>query len=142
MNDQEWQCVEEVLSRTYPSSVELDCDGYRVTLDMRLIDPFRRAVMVFVGGSHRVRWILDDCEERRRFLCPRRSRLWKKRERESYLKIGKKTLQKLGIDPNAFFTTYSPWWTSFKKMRTHFEANNRHVHLITPRPEKRESEAA
>jgi len=140
MNDREWKAVEGALQHIYSEGADLDCDGYKVSLRLRRLDAFKNAVMVYVGGVAEGRWILEDCEERRRFLCPRRSKAWKAKDREDFRKIGKRTLQKMGIDPDAFYMTYSPWWTSFTRLRRHFEANNKRVRLIAPRPETAKGE--
>ena len=70
-----------------------------------------------------------DCEERRRFFRPYTRTVWSKSQLDMFKKLSKKQLQNRGIDPGKTFTTYYPWWTSFKALKAHLLKNNTSIEL-------------
>ena len=134
ISDQQWKQIEEKLENFY-TSVELDCDGYRLTLRLERISTYNNAITVYIDGKWDGRMILHDCEERRRFFCPSPRRRYKK---GTFKGIRKETLKRWGVDPERTFTLYRPYWTSFKRLRRHLESNNATIILI----EEKRTEAA
>ena len=134
ISDQQWKQIEEKLNSFY-NTVELDCDGYRVTLQLSRFTTFQNVIMVYVDGEWRGEWILHDCEHRRRFLCPSKHRLHKK---GAFKGIRKGTMKELGIDPDRTVTHYHPYWTSLNRLRRHLERNNTTITFI----EEKRTEAA
>ena len=133
MNSTDWQEVQQRLESLY-TSVDLDCDGYRLTLCLNRLTQFKNAIVVYVDGWVRGAWLLNDCEERRRFMCPRTTRLYRKKDFKGFSKA---SFRRLGLDPDKTLTVYSHTWKSFGALRRHLERNNKEITLT-----QRESEAA
>lgn len=89
---QEWKEVEESLNSFY-STVELRCDGYEVTLALRRIDQFKNAIFVYVNGVIKGEWLIEDCEERRRFLRPVKRSLLSQKQKAALKRISKRLRQ-------------------------------------------------
>lgn len=135
MNKADWQEIEEKLIYNY-EKVKLECDGFNVELrrmPYKHNDLLRQdAIFVLIDGKLiPTQKAANDCEEGRRFCCPRKHKMplgdlgltlakyskMRKRDREI-------------VDKTRTFTAYYPWWTSFKSMRQHFEKNNKHISVI------------
>ena len=129
MNNSDWVHVEEQLLKLY-ADVDLDCDGYRLSLGLKRIDNYKLAITFFVNGWFKGKWALEDCEERRRFFRPVTQRAYK---RGSFKGISKSTLRSLNIDPDKKQTYYSAHWNSFGPLRRHLIKHNQSITLI---PEK------
>ena len=134
MTPAEWKTVERELHHLC-SRVELDCDGYRLTLRLMQISTFKNAINIYVDGAWKGEWITTDCEERRRFLCPNQEYVWKKSKRDALKKLGKRYLRRLRINPEEKYTIHYPWWTSFRRLKKHLETHNREIRLISPNQE-------
>lgn len=130
MSPENWEKVDNALQFFY-GSIKLRCDGYVVRLIlMPSGSRFRNAIRVYVNGKIKGAWYLEDCEERRRFFCPKRNYLWGWKRRAELKKMGKRALKRLNIDPKAVHVSYSTDWTSFRRMKAHFIKNNEKIELI------------
>ncbi|WP_041720240.1 hypothetical protein [Alkaliphilus metalliredigens] len=128
MKSEEWKKVEVKLESFY-TSVKLDCDGYEVTLKLERMGQFKNVIAVYVNGSIKGKWYLEDCEERRRFFKPTtRSMFSQKDKKEAYKKLSKKLLKEM--EERFKYTTYQPYWTSFKSLKSHLIKNNNVIELI------------
>lgn len=128
----QWQKIEQELSHAF-GSVKLKCDGYVVALHVSQIDALQYGIAVFVNGYSRGKWLIEDCEERRRFLRPIERFLYNAKERAEFLKIwGGKRAPKAKVEHfNRKFTTYSTYWTSVKSLRRHIEKNNQDLEVVS-----------
>lgn len=128
---EQWQKIEQELSFAY-GSAKLKCDGYDVGLYVTLIDTLQYGILVYVNGQFQGKWLMEDCEERRRFLRPVERFLYNAKEREQFLKIwGGKRAPKSKVEQyNRKFTTYCNYWMSVKSLRRHIEKNNKEVELV------------
>ncbi|TEB10024.1 hypothetical protein Pmgp_02719 [Pelotomaculum propionicicum] len=107
------------------------CDGYEVTLRLGRISQFKNAILVYINGEVRGEWLLKDCEERRRFFQPVKRSVLSRKTCSGLRKISKKLRQKAGLpDPDAKYTYYCPYWTSFKSLKRHLIKNNDSIELI------------
>lgn len=131
MTKDDWKHVEEQLHNFY-STVELDCDGYRVSLRLVRVDTYKNAIAVYVGGLFKGEWMLSDSEEGRRFLPERTHYLYTPTQRKSLKKIGKAMLKKINMDPDKKYTTRGQRWTSIAALRRHFEKHNQRIELVKP----------
>ena len=75
MTKKDWEKAKERLTRPWPyGRVDLEADGYDVTLEMQPVnDMFHKGILVYVNGHFKGSWLVQDCEERRRFM-PQRQR--------------------------------------------------------------------
>jgi hypothetical protein len=129
MSEKDWDDVKNALKDLY-NSVVLDCDGFRLRLHLGRIDTYRNAIMVFVDDWFRGEWLLNDCEQRRRFLRPVKISAHSKGYRQKIKKLSARELKILGIDPHKAITVYDYKWPSFPALRRHLERNNQSITLI------------
>lgn len=125
----QWRIVEDRLDNLW-NAVKLLCDGFEVVLVRRPTSPNKNQVVVYVDGWFKGEWLVDDCEERRRFLRPVRAPVYRKKERERLLKLGKKALRKYDIDPDQSFTYWAPTWERTRPLIRHLKANNQEIELL------------
>jgi len=130
MTSQDWKEVEEKLDSFY-TLVNLNCDGYIVTLCLKRIDQFKNGICVYVNDYIRGKWLTEDCEERRRFMRPVEKYAYSQKMRASLKKISKRLRNKMGLpDPEKKITFYAPYWTSFKRLKSHLIKNNVNIEMI------------
>lgn len=109
--------------------VGLVCDGYRVTVAVVRTGALRFGLTVYINGRQTGKQLVEDCEERRRFLRPCEQYLYSPAERKNLVKIGGKRFAKqMGAEKR--FTFYSHNWLSVRTMLRHFTANNASVELV------------
>lgn len=142
MTRDEWALFERTLSHPY-GRAELVCDGYKVSCQVLPDRPLKYVILAYVNGQICGKWILEDCEERRRFMRPVTRPAYSKKHREGMRKIGKKCLATIGWDPDRTITYYKPGWPSAAALRRHLAKHNKDIQLASPRPEAAaETEAA
>jgi len=131
MTKQEWARVEAELSSPY-GSIKLICDGYELLLHATLV---KRRLMIgfFVDDHWKGKWMLEDCEHRRRFFRRTEKSLWNAKSKASLKKAGKKLLKSIGMDPEEKIVSYSSHWPSFRPLKAHLIKNNTSIELA---PEK------
>jgi hypothetical protein len=136
LTKEQWAQIEKSLSHPW-GAARLTVDGYDVKLEVRRVSQrtMKYEIAVFIGGDIKGQWIMRDCDERRRFYRPVVTKVHNKKQRESLLKIPKKTLAKWAkenknFDPDATFIIYSPTWLTFAPLRRHLEANNDSIELV------------
>ncbi len=128
MTKTEWDAVDKNLKQG--SKVTLICDGYNLKLGIRRLSEMRLGIAFSINGkSDYLEWMQVDCEERRRFFRPYTRSVWSKPQLGMFKKWSKKQLQNRGVDPGKTFTTFYPWWTSFKALKSHLLKNNTSIEL-------------
>ncbi len=129
MTKEEWKEVEERLTGLN-IPVMLICDGYKVALMLERVDQFKNGIMVYVNGCFEGRWIIQDCEERRRFLRPVNKFMYSTKQRSILKKMSKRLRKKIGLDPDAKHTYYHFYWTSFMYLKSHLIKHNSNIELV------------
>lgn len=129
MTAEEWKKAEEELKCLF-NPVKLTCDGYKVTIILVRTDQFKNALAVYVNGEIKGKWYMEDCEERRRFFQSRSQSAFNKKQKDIYKKIRKSTRKEIGIDIEKKFTYYTPYWKSFKALKSHLIKNNTNIELV------------
>ena len=130
----QWAEIEKQLSSRF-GSVKLLIDGYPVSLVIEH-SKMRLYIAVYVNGQITVKKCIEDSEERRRFYQPKTSFAHTAKFRAAMNKIGKSRVTKDLIskeeraDFNRTITTYQPYWTTFKPLKRHLEANNDSIELF------------
>lgn len=128
MTKEEWKQVKEA-SESLFRQAKLSVDGYELTIRLERITQYKNAIMIYVNGSFKGKWLLEDCEERRRFLCPRNRSLLKGKDKEAMLK-GLSKKRKAEFESINKFVNYYPYWTSFNSLKKHLIANNENIELV------------
>lgn len=129
MDKADWKYMEEALDK-YVRPVSLICDSYKVTFILKRTSKRQLGIFTYVNGWFRGEWILNDCEERRRFYCRSSTYLHSKEFRKKLKGIRKKTLKGLNFNPDVKTDSYSPIWNSFRSLKRHLMANNKDIQLV------------
>lgn len=69
MTAEEWKKVDEALTSVWSPYVHLKIDGYKVSLNLTQKSRFQNVIAVYINDEFRGKWLMEDCEERRRFCC-------------------------------------------------------------------------
>jgi hypothetical protein len=131
LTTEQWRQVEVELASTM-GRVKLVCDGYPVTLVVQPYKPLKFGIFFFVDGVFEGKWMVNDCEQRRRFFQRMEGFLHNKKERDTALKIfGGKRAKKSDIEwVNKKFIHYRHFWLDAKALRRHFQKNNQSIELL------------
>ena len=128
MTAEQWKQVDGKLQSVLSPIVKLLIDGYEVSLALRQVSQFRNAIVVYVNGEFRGKWLTEDCEERRRFFPCKKRCLTNTNELKKMGIRSKKEIQK--FKEMAICNAYSSAWTNFKAMKKHFETNNKSIEIL------------
>ena len=113
----EWEAVEK--SIMHSGQVHLKVNNMPVTFRLvRMRNRLRLAITFLVNGDLKPEWMDQDCPERL-FFRPVTSSAWNAKSRAAIAKMSKRSLSRLGVDPNLKTTQYYPWWTQFKELQAH-----------------------
>lgn len=129
MTAADWEKVKASMESPY-GIITLLCDGFTLTLESALYKR-RLETWVYVNGVMKGSWLLDDCEERRRFMRPVKHLKWKQKALKG---LSKKALKSLNIDPAEHWTSYSCVWGSFRSLKSHLTKNNSSIELEPEAP--------
>lgn len=132
MTKGEWKEVERALELTF-NSVKLNVDGYNITLILERETAFKNRISVYIDGTFKMKWLFEDCEQRKRFTNKRTKSL----VRKSTLNNGKKVSKRqeklneefLKSESNKYHY-YLPYWYNFNSLKKHLIANNENIELI------------
>ena len=86
MTKDEWQEAERRALWKY-GGLTLLVDGYKISVQRQYATPYKSKLAVYVNGTFRGKWLVEDCEERRRFCycvkhslikknCPENKKKW------------------------------------------------------------------
>lgn len=129
---QDWADIKTAMSRVF-GSVELRVDGYRVTLQRRLVSANRLTNVLYINGFMKGEWLIADCQVRRRFMRPSTKSLFRTRkpDAKTVKALGKRRAEKLMNDmfEQHKFTSYSPDWPSIASFKKHLLANNTSIEI-------------
>jgi hypothetical protein len=139
MTKEDWAQVEKMLAFA-GCGIRLECDGYKLTVQRARRTEMRDCIVIYVEGIFKGEWAKEDCEERRRFLCPMKSYYHKPKmraamratraEQPKYLvEVAERALGKLA-DPDATFTWYSQIWPSLTRLKAHLVKNNKEISIF------------
>ncbi|MEA4825057.1 MAG: hypothetical protein VB130_00250 [Clostridium sp.] len=129
MTKEEWVKVEKALQSLY-SIVELKIDGYKVALKLERLDTYKNAIAVYINGEFKGKWLIEECEERRRFLRKREKSLITPKQRKDLNKLPKKFRKEHEEWFNRSYVYYEPWWNSFNSLKRHLISENESIELV------------
>ncbi|MES2401834.1 MAG: hypothetical protein V4573_17720 [Pseudomonadota bacterium] len=129
MTKEDWKKVRVELQFPY-GRAELLCDGYALTLQVQQVKPLKFEIGFYVNGFFKGEFIVMDCEERRRFSCPKQAFVFPPADRTRLLKeLGTRRAHRMFPDIDKKFTWYSSHWSSFASLKRHLVANNKVIEL-------------
>ena len=132
MDRSEWDRAKEQLQQGWPCGlITLVADGYEVTLRLQPVDMFKNGIVIFVNGQFKGRWLVEDCEERRRFLPQREKAVMDKKARAIWNRLPQREKERLVplVNPERTYTEYATHWTSWGALVKHFEAHNTDIRI-------------
>ena len=129
MTKEEWKQAEEALTHFF-RPVELKVDGYDITLILERVGVYQNKIMVYIGGEFRGQWMVEDCDERRRFLQEHRHSLLNHKEKAKFKKLPKRMQKELQEKYPMQYSSFTPQWSSFRALKKHFCANNQSIELL------------
>lgn len=114
----------------YPfGCVELQCDQFMIHLKVQSRGERRQTIVVYVDGWLRGTWLIDDCEERRRFMRKVERFVFPAKSRASFLKeFGKRAFKRNQMDQK--IVGYDPTWNSVTTMLRQFQRTCDSVELV------------
>lgn len=129
MTKEEWSKVEKALQSLY-TQVVLNIDGYKINLHLERMNTFKNVITVYVNGEFKGKWLLEECEERRRFFRKREKSLISAKDRKALNKLPKKERKEFEEDYGGKYSWYEPWWTSFSSLKRHLIKENESIELV------------
>jgi hypothetical protein len=128
---QQWANIDKELSHPY-GSVDLLCDGYRVSLRVERTAKLKYSIITYVNGVWRGDWTKGDAEEAKRFLRPVARYLHTEKYRKEVIQIyGGKRCKKADLERiNKKITLWHVEWSSVTALRRHFEKNNISLEVV------------
>lgn len=127
MTDEQWKEVEKKLVPPF-GRVELEIDGYKVTITAQLVEKMKVGFAVYVNGFIRGEWSINDCEIRRRFYYESKRSLLTKSERAKVKKMRKSVREE--VLQRTKYSIYLPYWGSFSRLKSHLIKNNKSIELV------------
>jgi hypothetical protein len=127
MTPEDWKYVENELTPPI-GFVKLICDGYEVALRVVMITKMSFGVEVFVNGIRKGNWIIEECEESRRFYRRVERPMYKPHEHKEIKNVCKILGKKSYHDEK--FVYFKPYWTNVTALRRHFCKHNQDIQLV------------
>lgn len=126
MTLEEWKKVETELSSPF-GYVKLKIDGYNVTIATRPDKPLHYALVVYIDGQFKIKWCLEDCEERRRFCFKSKKSLLTAQDKKKLKRESKAVREE--VEKRMTIYTYYPIFNSFRTLKSHLIKNNVSIEL-------------
>ena len=126
MTKEEWEQAEKSLFWSY-GRVEMKIDGYDVTIVVEPLKALKNVLVVYMNGELKGKWLSEDCEERRRFFQKHTKNLLSRKEQKRLAREKKAVRETVG---KTTYEWYSPYWTSFRSLKSHLIKNNKRIELI------------
>lgn len=127
MTNEDWIKVEKALSIPY-GSVKMKIDGYNVTLSCIPEKPLKYVIAVFIDGTFKIKWAIEDCEIRRRFCFKRKTSLLTTKQKKA-LKREKKAVRE-EVEKQTTYYSYYPYFNSFRSLKSQLINNNESIEFL------------
>ena len=127
LTKEQWKTFRDTLSWAH-GVVHLEVDGYHLRLVVAPYKPLSYVILPYVNGELHPEWIVDECEERRRFFRPYERYLHPEKHRLELLKIwGRLITKEKRAEINRKITGYDWCWRSPASLQRHLIANNQSI---------------
>lgn len=123
---EQWQTAHVALCGLF-GTVTLYCDGYRLTIEKRQLNERSLCLLPYVNGEWKGEWLVNDCEERRRFMRPITRPRHSAKTAKLFRQIDRITGNKRKYDETI---TYWFWeWLSFDALKRHLIKHNQSIRI-------------
>lgn len=126
MTVEEWKKVETELSSPF-GYVKLKIDGYNVTIETLPDRPLHYVLVVYIDGEFKMKWCIEDCEERRRFCFKSKKSLLTAQNKKKLKRECKAVREE--VERRMTIYTYYPIFNSFRTLKSHLIKNNVSIEL-------------
>lgn len=127
MSNEDWEKAEKMLSVPF-GSVKMKIDGYNVTFSCVPEKPLKYMIVVYIDGTFKIKWAIEDCDIRRRFCFKSKSSLLTAKQKKA-LKREKKAIRE-EVEKQMTIYTYSPCFNSFRVLKSQLIHNNESIELM------------
>lgn len=131
MTEADWKNVEEELSFPF-GRVKLLIDGYTVdvVVSQEKENSLKFVLAVYVNGSIKGEWLMNDCEIRRKFYCKHTRSFISAKDKKSPAFKRMKKADREEIIKSSQYDWYAPYFTSVRAFKSHITKNNDSIELI------------
>lgn len=128
MTDEEWKEVEQAVG--YPfGRADLIVDGYEISISCLRYKALEYRLVVFINNELKDEWLLNDCEERRRFMRKhKRCYLTEKQKKSKQFRELPEDLKQRAVEINTV-TQYYFDFPSFKSLKSQLIRNNKSIEM-------------
>ena len=128
MTDEEWKEVEKAVEPPY-GRADLIVDGYEISIACVKWKSLSYHLVVYVNGCIKGTWLLNDCEERKRFMRKQKKCYLTESQKKSkqFKKFPKEFQQKI-INAN-IVTQYYFDFPSFESLKSQLVKNNKSIEM-------------
>ena len=131
MTAEEWKDVEISLTSPF-GRAKFKIDGYTVDVVVEKESPksLKYVLAVFVDGAIKGKWLVNDCDIRRKFYykCTKSNLSANYKNSYKFKSLSKKVREE--IIRTSTYEYYSPYFKSFRTLKNHFIKNNTSIELI------------
>mgnify|MGYP000086112523 CR=1 FL=1 len=128
MTEKQWQDIQAKL--TYPGmSIRMKIDGYNVALQSQYenADRMKLVIAVYIDDKMDADMLKPENEVCLKFMCPCKKCILTQKQIAEFSRSKKK--QK-ALKDKYTYTYYIPYWSSFRRLKSHFIKNNTSIELI------------
>lgn len=133
MTPAEWGTVEAELASPW-GTVQLQCDQFKLRLQVHKVGHLRYTVMPYVDGVFKGIWCSakNPCEQQRRFMRPASAAAYKPAELKRMK--GLYSAKQLHDMAAKRFEYFKADWPAFKPLKRHLIKHNQVITLVLPQP--------
>lgn len=132
MTADDWKKAEIQLTPPY-GFAKFVIDGYKVSVECRLVTDTKFGYAVFIDGVFKGKWLTEDCEIRRRFCYEGQRCILTGKNKADFIKnFGKRAYNRLLKESpeTVKYKYYTPYFGSFRTLKAHFIKNNESITLV------------
>lgn len=126
---EEWKQVEDAL-KIIGDYAKLQIDGYEIFLNLLRVTTYKNSIFVYINDELKGEWIINECEERRRFFRERTASCLNTEQKAALKKKSKKFQREFYENHNTKYAYHEPYWNSFPALKKHLMKNNERIELI------------
>jgi hypothetical protein len=94
------------------------------------LNTYKNIIRIYVDGKFEGKWLLEECEQRRRFMRRREKSLMSNKQKAAFKKLSKKRQKEFQEYYDRKYVYYEPWWMAFGPLKRHLIAENESIEII------------